>query len=948
MAAAHGAPILLKTKLHKPQLQLDLVSRTHLLQKLHFGLGLAHEPGFVHGPVRKLTLVAAPAGFGKSTLVATWLALLQTEAAAGAHTWGQSCWLSLDAHDNHLGRFLTYIAAAIRTAYPAACKNLQHVLQALPQSDVEYLSELLLSELEELPGNLVLVLDDYQQVHDLDVQYVVEALVLNAPPNLHLVLATRLDPALPLSRLRVQKQITEVRAAELRFSVDEAASFFTRALGAPLTANIVQTLDERAEGWIAGLRLAALSLQDGANPAALASAFRGTQHHILDFLLEQVMAQQPRYVAEFLACTAPLEMLCAPLCSEVLAVTAIPPGDAEERFVLPSRASAEPPRIDSRAVLEYLDRANLFIVPLDGSRQWYRYHRLFQDMLRYWLQTRHTAEEIAAINRRAAGWYARNGHVDTAVRQLLAAGAVDDAADLIEAGIPGMLGRSPWPAVQELLTSLPEATVAQRPILILARAWLMWMLQRCDLLPNLLHQAETLLAKAELDLGQTCPTWLQGWIDALWAIMYTHRWDFAAALSRGQDALARLPADHSYMRGVAVIFYLGSLQALGRQGEAQVFCAHALANEQEDTVQRIATAPGVLAVYRGDLPGLLAAGDSCLRLRPQAIVNKLRSWGRLFLGIAAYEQNNLLAAREHFAAVYDDRIGAAKILIFDAIIGLALTHQAMGDLAGANVWATTLLNFSTDLRSAYLVAVAHWFQCRLGLQHGVVTPPPSGQQWCIGMAPVLHYRWGELPELTYARLLVAQATRASLAEAVELLRGLAARCAQHHLCWREMEAQAVLALAYRAQGQEAAAQEALLAALRPATANGAGPQFVRTFVDLGPQMASLLYSLVRKGVNANYIGRLLTAFPLESRNAVAVTAAEKLDNEIIEPLSERELEVLGLLAERLSDKEIAERLRISPLTVRRHSVNLYQKLHVNSRRQAVSRAQALGLLRTLA
>lgn len=944
MAAVNSAPILLKTKLHKPLLQLDLVLRTQLLQKLHFGLGLSHGPGFPHGAARKLTLISAPAGFGKTTLVSSWLALLESEAATGLHGWGRSCWLSLDTHDNNLGRFLTYVAAAVRTAYPDACVNLTRVLQSLPLPHVDYLCELLLSDLGELPGNLIFVLDDYQQVQNLDVQQVVEALIVLAPPNLHLVLATRLDPPLPLSRLRVQKQITEVRAAELRFSVYEAGIFFERALGAPLSGDTVQSLDERAEGWVAGLRLAALSLQDGADPAALASAFRGTQHHILDFLLEQVMAQQPRAVAEFLACTAPLEMLCAPLCSEVLDAVAVPLEAAGSRFVLQGRTVNDPARIDSRAVLEYLDRANLFIVPLDNARHWYRYHHLFRDMLAYWLQTHYTAEEIITINRSAAGWYARNGQVDAAVRQLLTAGAVEEAADLIEISLPATLGRVPWPTVQQLLSSLPEGVVARRPILTLARAWFMWMLQRYDLLPNLLHKAETLLTEAELDHGEPRPLWLQGWIDALWSLVHMLNWDFDQALVRGENAIAHLPASHGYARGVAIVYYLLVEQHQGRREEALAYCAHALANELDESAQRVAIAPGLLAVFAGDLPSLLATSEHTLRVAPQVSVSKLHGWGHLCAGIAAYEQNNLPLAEQHFAAVYDDRFGSATALVFDAITGLAVTHQAMGDLAGAQSWVTALQNLAGDLQSAYLAVVAQWLQCRLALQRGSVTLPPSGYQWAIGAAPSVQYRWGELPELTYARLLIAQGSRSSLAEAVDLVRAQIERCTRHHMCWRQAEATALLALAFHAQGQQVVAQETLTHALKLAQPM----QLVRTFVDLGPQMASLLYSLTRKGSDAEYIGRLLMAFPLDSRNAVAVAAAEKLSAEIIEPLSEREIEVLGLLAERLSDKEIAERLRISPLTVRRHSVNLYQKLHVNSRRQAVSRAQALGLLRPTA
>lgn len=944
MAATISAPILLKTKLHKPPLQPDLVLRTQLLQKLHSGLGLSLRPGFPRAPARKLTLVAAPAGFGKTTLVASWLARLAAEAAEGAHEWGQSCWLSLDAHDNNFTRFLTYVAAAVRAAYPHACGNFIGALQSLPLPPLEYLGEVLLSDLADLPGNLIFVFDDYQQVQDLDVQQVVESLILHAPPNLHLVLATRLDPPLPLSRLRVQKQITEVRAAELRFSVDEAGLFFERALGAPLPGAAVQSLDERAEGWVAGLRLAALSLQDGADPVALACAFRGTQHHILDFLLEQVMAQQPRCVVEFLACTAPLEMLCAPLCSEVLDGVFLPAADGASRFLMQGPMSGAPPRIDSRAVLDYLDRAHLFIVPLDDTRQWYRYHHLFRDMLLYWLQTHHTPGEIHAINRRAAAWYARNGHVDAAVGQLLNTGAPDEAADLLESQLPVMLGRVPWPAVQQLLAGLPALTIAGRPILILVRAWYMWVIQRHDLLPHMLHQAETLLAEAELDHGELRPVWLQGWIDALWSLVHLLDWDCDGALLRSENAIAHLPATHGHARGITIAHYLLVLQHLGRRAEALAYYAHVMANEPDESAQRVAIAPGLLAIYAGDLPGLSASGEHILSVAPKASIGKLHSWGHLCGGIAAYEQNNLSLAEQHFAAVYADRFGSATMLVFDAITGLALTHQAMGDAAGAQSWASALVNYAGDLQSPYLAGVAYWLQCRLALQRGVVSPPPSAHQWCIGAATAIQYRWGELPQLTYARLLIAQGTRAGIAEAVTVLRSEVDRCTHHHMRWRQAEATAILAIAFGAQGQQVVAQETLTQALELAQPL----KLVRTFVDLGPHMASLIYSLTRTGVDAEYIGRLLVAFPLDSRNAVAAAAAEKFSDEIIEPLSEREIEVLSLLAERLSDKEIAERLRISPLTVRRHSVNLYQKLHVNSRRQAVSRAQALGLLRPTA
>lgn len=912
--APSAAPILLKTKLHRPPLQTDYVWRSQLLCKLQ------------QGSDRKLTLVVAPAGFGKSTLVASWLASMEeADDGEASREAARACWLSLDVQDNTVGRFLTYFVAALHTAYPDACPVLLQLLQSLPLPAPSYLADLLLAELGDLPGSIIFVLDDFHHIQNVEVQEVVEALLAHAPRTLHLVIISRLDPPLPLARLRVQNQINEVRAADLRFSVEEAEQFFGRTLPTALPPELVRKLDERAEGWVAGLRLAALSLQDRADPETLVAEFSGTQRHVMDFLLEQVLAQQPPDVVEFLLCTSPLEMLCAPLCNEVLTVT------------------CEPNRIDSRAVLNYLARSNLFLVPLDNKGYWYRYHHLFREMLVYWLETQQSAATISAIQHRAAAWFARNGHLDSAVRQLLEIGAEEEAGDLIEVAIAPALGRETWPQVQQLLTALPDEVIAQRPVLLMAQAWLLSVMQRMDLVPNLLQQAEDLL-RQQMEVGnwRQSPPWLEGWIHALWCMVHLLRWDMEAAIGHAQQALKLVPISHVYVRGVTTVYYTLALRSAGRYDEALAICAQALGGEEEEETQhRVLGAFGMLATYEGDLYGMAAAGERNLRASGAWKMSRPHAWGHLFLGVAEYEQNNLQAAQSHFLAAYEDRFGGATVLGLDSCYGLAVTTLALGDSGGAHYWAEKMTALAHEVDNVYLIATAQWFACRLELAKDNVPPIPSAHLWCLGKAPAFQYRWAEFPDLTYARLLIAQGTRPDLAEAVEVLQRTAEFSARYHLHWRQIEALAVLALAQAAQGHESTALETLAAAIEQAQ-----PQpYTRTFVDLGPPMASLLYKLAQSGVAAEYIGRLLAAFPLAARNSLAVATAAQRDDEIIEPLSERELEVLGLLAERLSDKEIAERLRISPLTVRRHSVNLYQKLHVNSRRQAVSRGQALGLLR---
>lgn len=934
MAIGNGVPVVLKTKLHRPPLQGDLVVRTQLLRKLDAGLG------------GKLTLVCAPAGFGKTTLVASWLAGLEasdaaTQAAGQAHEARAIAWLAVDRHDNNPTRFLTYLVAAIVRAYPDSCPNTAALLRMVSLPPADYLAEILTDELEQLPGKLIIAFDDFQEVQEFTVLEIIATVLTHLPGNVHLVLVTRLDPALPLARLRVQQQITEVRAAELRFNVAEAAAFFEKALGHRLPVDLVRSLDARAEGWAAGLRLAVLSLRDDGDPASFVSAFHGTQHHIMDFLVEQVMAHQPPAVVEFLTRTSMLEMLCAPLCDALLEGIALPVTPVDERFVATVPGANGGQHIDSRAVLNYLERSNLFVVALDARRHWYRFHHLFREMLQFRLEGQCTATDIAAAHRRAAAWLAHNGHTEAAVRQLLATDDLEQAADLIEATLPDALGNEAWSSVRQLLALLPQAIILQRPVLTLGRAWLLSVMQRLDELPPLLRQAEAVLAKNATEAGSPPPPWLMGWLDALWSLLLFINGDIDAGLRRSQAALATVPASHVYVRGITCFYRAAMLQCAGQTNEAIQFYQGALAAEREQAQFRIAYAPSLLAAVRGDLDGFGQLAGDCLRPQSPAAATLLYSWGHLHLGILAYERNHLAEAIDHFTAAYGARPGSAAVVGLDAACGLALAYQALGDHEEAANWAAVVTQLATESQSAYFISAAAWFQQRLALQRGAAPSAMSAHRWCLGVLPLTQMRWCELPDLTCARVLVAQGGKANLAEALAVLDRLLDCTRRYHLAWREIEVLAVRALALHAQGKQNAALETLAAAVKLAQPQG----YVRTFVDLGPTLAGLLHMLAQQGVAAEYVGRLLAAFPLAARNAVAVAVAERTSEDIIEPLSEREVEVLGLLAERLTDKEIAEQLRISPLTVRRHSVNLYQKLHVNSRRQAVARAQALGLLR---
>ncbi len=900
---------LLRTKLHRPRVSHDLVPRPRLVERLHRGLD------------RKLTLICAPAGFGKTTLACMWLQDSSRPAA----------WLSLDENDSDLRVFLSYFVAAVQTVFPDACPTTLGFLRAPQLPPLDHMATTFVNEITDLAEPVILVLDDYHAIQDEAVHELVATLIGNLPRHAHLVLASRVDPPWPLASLRAGRHMMELRADDLRFTLDEAQAFLEHVVGVKLTSEAVATLEGRTEGWIAALRLAALSMRGETDHAAFVQSFKGTHRDLTDYLTTEVLSQQPQPIQDFLLRTSILDRFCAPLCDVIL----------DDRR---STIDEEPPSPLSQAILDELDQANLFLVPLDYERRWYRYHHLFQDLLRRRLQAQLNAEELASLHSRASAWLRDNGLIEEALRHALAAGDVEGAAQLVEDSRHDLLNREDWPTLERCLNRLPEAVVRGRPALLLARAWVLDLHYQIAGIPRLLQEAEACLSTDTGAWSESEIRDVRGEIDALWSLVLYLGDEGQRALESAQRALERIPVAYAFARSFAVLILALAHQMTGQArtgvGTLGEFLAE-VGTQPDIIIARVLIGQIYVHMLEGNCHQAAQALDQLQLVTSKARLTVSMVAAHWLLGRISYESNNLEAASQHFSSAFELRYGAQYIMVHDTMIALALTYQTQGMPEKAEETLTALRRFALDIGITQRLHEIDSFEARLALLQGDVQGAIRWAETVNLDMPTATLVFLELPIVTKARVLIAQGTDASLREATQLLQELLAYAESVHNTYHQIGLLALLALAYQAQRRTESALEALERSLRLAQPGG----FIRTFVDLGPTMAGLLYQLAEGRVAPEYVRQVLAAFPearAEGDPAHQIRQASRAA--LVEPLTRRESEILLLLARHLTNQEIADSLVISPLTVKKHTINIYQKLGVNSRAQAVVQAGALGIL----
>ncbi|MDQ3706757.1 MAG: LuxR C-terminal-related transcriptional regulator [Chloroflexota bacterium] len=966
---------ILNTKLYIPPPPPKVVLRTRLIERLNAGLH------------RKLSLACAPAGFGKTTLLSAWAASCNQQVA----------WLSLEEGDSDPVRFLTYLIEALRRVAPNNQEGLLAALQSPQPPPVESILTTLLNQLTTLAGNLLLVLDDYHVIDSRPVDQVLTFLVEHLPPQMHLAIATREDPQLPLARLRARGQLTELRAKDLRFTPSEAASFL-HTMGLSLSAEDVAALESRTEGWIAGLQLAYLSMQGHENVSGFIRQFAGDNRYIVDYLVEEVLQRQPEPVRSFLLQTSILDRLNGPLCD---AVTGQEQGKG-------------------KAQLEALERGGFFVVPLDDRRVWFRFHALFAEVLQVrLLESSEQPYQVTTLHRRASEWYEQHGWTVDAMRHALSAQDFERAADLVEGALPAMRRSRQETVLLGWFKALPDELFRFRPVLSVGYAGVLMATGQFAGVEDLLRNAErwlsTLNRSVTLDSLHTMDTInktvdtvnvsertqqrpelpsadpyetdkmvvvdkeefrrLPGAIAMYRAALAHVSGDVPGTMKYARLVLDGAPEDDHLHRGAAAAFIGLSYWASGDLEAAHRIYAEGMTRVQRagyisDTLGSAITLADI-RIAQGRLHEAMSTYEWALQLALQSAQPEtglsaefgaehamergepvVRGTADLYVGMSAIhrERNDLDAATQHLMRSKElvERTGIAELPQnpYRWRVAMALIREAQGDLDGAldllhEAERLYVSDFSPNVRPISALRARVWIaQGRLGEALAWV------RERSLSPEDDLSYL-REFEHITLTRVLLARyksdsdnygghpgnGAGRSLLDAMALLKRLLKAAEEGGRRGSVIEILVLQALTLQLKGEISAAIAPLQEALTLAEPEG----YVRRFVDEGPPMGALLREATKGGPTPNYVRQLLASF---GKVEDPVPSAQLL----FEPLSERELEVLRLLRSELSGPEVARELMVSLNTMHTHTKNIYTKLGVNNRRAAVRRAEELHVL----
>jgi LuxR family maltose regulon positive regulatory protein len=925
---------ILATKLYVPPPRSKIVLRPRLIEQLNKGL---HH---------RLILISAPAGFGKTTLVSEWVAGCERLVA----------WLSLDEGDSDPARFLTYLVSALQTIAPDVGEGVLGALQSPQPPPIESILTTILNETITIADNFILVLDDYHILDSKAVDNALTFLLEHLPPQMHLVITTREDPNLPLARFRVRDQLTELRVTDLRFTLSEAAEFLNQVMGLSLSEEDVAALETRTEGWIAGLQLAVLSMQDHQDVSGFIQAFAGDHRYIVDYLVEEVLQRQPEPIRNFLLQTAILDRLNGPLCDAVTS------------------------QLGGKAQLETLQRGNFFLIPLDDKRHWYRYHHLFADVLHMHLMMEQP-DQAPILHRRASEWYEQNNLTADAIRHSLAGKDFEQAADLIELAMPEMRKSRQDALLFSWLNALPDEALSYRPVLSVEQAHILLFFGELERVENLLRDAErwldTTAEESERPEASSAETRsesfdnaqdklrrrmivvdkeefrrLPGAIAIARAGLSLTRGDVAGTMTYARRTLDVAPEDDHVTRGGAAGFLGLAYWTSGDLESAHRTFAVGMASLQKagnisDAING-ATTLAAIRITQGRLHDAMHTYEQALQLAIERGTPTLRGTADMYMGMSDLhrEHNDLHAATQCLLKSKEmgEHTGFPQNR-YRWHITMARVREAQGDLHGAldlldEAERLYMSDFSPNVRPISALKAGVWIK-----QGELEKTLDWARERNLSIEEAPSYL-REFEQITFARILLSQYQSDHLVsllhDAMGYLERLMKAAEEGGRIGSVIEILILQALAHQMQEDIPAALTSLERALKLAEPEG----YMRIFLAEGSNMAELIREIAKRGFLPSYTGNLLSEFEAERKGLDVEThpSAAPASSSLIEPLSQRELDILRLFKTELSGPEIARELVIALSTVRTHTKSIYSKLNVNSRRAAVKRAIELGLI----
>jgi len=868
-----------------------------------------------------LTLISAPAGYGKSTLASCWLA---ASARPGA-------WLALDERDNDLRLFLTYLLEAIRSVFPAAMQETMALLRAGNLPPVSVLAASLLNELEGLEQEFILVLDDFHWIHEQSVLDLLAEMLRYPTEPMHLVLAGRRDPFLPISSFRARGLVTEIRAQALRFTAEETAAFLEGAFADQVEEAIAAAWAEKTEGWVTGLRLAALSLRHQADARASMLETAGSSGFVVEYLFEEVLARLPPEVRQQLLRSSILDRFCVPLCDAL------------------AESGRDPDRsaIDGQAFISYLKENNLFLIPLDLEHRWFRLHQLFQGLLRSHLERQRSAEEIAAFHNRASDWFSDGGLIDEAIQHAIEAGNVVSAVEIIEKHRYDALAKDRWSAVTSWLNHLPDERLQESAGLLLTKAWVLESQFRLSEIPVIIERVKFLLEK------ETAERALMGEVSFFEGHLRFWQGEIDRSVEFFRKAQDLVPREEKYdlIRGDNELYCAMALQMTGQERIAirelnEKIGRHRTRKGMYYT--RLVSSPCFVHALSGDLRQAQGAAVQLREASRKSGLAYADTWSDYFQGCCRFHVYDLDRALLHFAAATERKYIMHDAQALCSLAGLALTYQGLGRTEEANESMEELLAFAHQTNESVRLPTAQSVRARLSLLQGDLETAASWQRSFHGdfsLSSLLV--WLEVPEVTRCRVLIAIGSEDGLNQAFQEFETLVKLANESHNTFHRIDLLALQALALCKLSRIDESLKVLAQALSMAEPGG----WIRPFVEPGPQMADLLSRLKNEKEDTVFLDKILAAFKEEEDRLTPEASASQAAppsptkaQPLIEPLTFRELETLELLTQGLYNKEIADKLSISLETVKTHLKNIYQKLGVSSRQQAVHRAGTLDIL----